>query len=340
MSVPSEHAAPADAAPTLKGRRASWSRYWQTGAIHSCAESFEGRLGEQARAFWERVFAPLHDEDRVLELGAGNGAVSRFLVETLMFSRRLEVHAVDLATLKPDWHTRLPPQLQAAVRFHSGVNIEKLPFEDSSIGCIVSQFAIEYADQEAAWSEVLRVASPFARLGMILHHRDAVPVENGVEELAHLERLLQDGGAYDQVAKLIPYASLVGSEAGRLRLQSDPDATAARDRYNSTVRQLLAVAEQSSCPDILLQATQGLAEALSLAQRQGRKAARDFLAAQHLALEDSKIRLAEIAHYALDGEQMTAVARRLVEGGFSKVDYMPLSENGHLYAWCLTAART
>ena len=37
----------------------SWSRYWASGALHSCAGSFDGNYAGSLRAFWNEVFSSL-----------------------------------------------------------------------------------------------------------------------------------------------------------------------------------------------------------------------------------------------------------------------------------------
>lgn len=320
-------------------RRQSWSRYWSSGALHSFADSFGGRLGPSTVSFWARVFRLLDPSDRVLELGCGNGALVRFLCERHLLATPAEVDAIDMAQISPEWVRRLPPAVQARVRFHSGVRMEALPFEDRSMSYVVGQYAIEYAG-EAAWNEVLRVLRPIARIGMILHHHDSLPVRAARIEAAHIHWLLGDDGPYHAARALIPYLAMASTEAGQRRLATDPQAAGLREDYNRRMAALLERARDHEFPDVLLQAGEGLNEVMATARSQGRDAARALLESQVEHIRDGLLRLEEAVEAGLDGAAMAAIAARLHQAGFADVEYRPLTESGALFGWSLYAHRS
>ena len=56
-------------------RRQAWSDYWRAGPLHSLAGSFQDNYEGPIRAFWEAALAGLTANDRVLDIGTGNGAL-------------------------------------------------------------------------------------------------------------------------------------------------------------------------------------------------------------------------------------------------------------------------
>src|SRR5690606_38242574 len=72
----------------IERRRGAWSSYWAAGALHSCigslVEDQDGGIGR----FWRACFAGLGDGDRVLDLGTGNGALPKLLLESTACSIR------------------------------------------------------------------------------------------------------------------------------------------------------------------------------------------------------------------------------------------------------------
>lgn len=321
-------------------RRDSWSRYWATGAIHSCADSFDGKLGIATQTYWNRVFRLLGSGDRVLELGSGNGALARFLCDRYLLGAPIEYEAVDLAELKPEWLERIPPAVRARVRFHPGTRIEELPFENASMSYVVGQYAIEYADWDRAWDEVFRVCRRIARIGLLMHHRDALPISRSVEEAEHCAWLLGEDSPYAIADDLIPYLAMASTELGRKRLASDEQAASLREHYNRRQAALQARAKGSQTPDLLIHAAEGLNEAFARAQQYGRDAGRELLETQRMHLRDARLRVEEARDCALDGAAMTALIRRLHEQGFEDVEYVPLHENNELFAWALYAHRS
>src|SRR5690349_17275418 len=105
-------------------RAAVWSRYWQGGAAHACPGSFDERLSGALAAFWGKVSQPLGATGHLLEIGAGNGAVTRAVLEA-SGSAAPTVDAVDLAQLRPAWIAQLAPEIARRVKFHEGTTAEK-----------------------------------------------------------------------------------------------------------------------------------------------------------------------------------------------------------------------
>ena len=150
-------------------RRIAWSQYWSAGGLHSCPGSFAGNYAGAIADFWQTALADLTPGTRVLDLATGNGALPQLLLQR--YGDEVQVDAVDAAQLAPTW---FDPSRHPGVRFHSGVMIEALSFEDASFDCVVSQYGIEYAMRPDACQQALRVLRPQGRLALVMHHTGSV----------------------------------------------------------------------------------------------------------------------------------------------------------------------
>ena len=181
-------------------RGKAWSRYWSSGRLHSCTGSYAGNYDGAIGRFWRSLAADLAPNACVLDLATGNGPLPLLLWEAR--GDALQVDAVDLAAVAPDWYRA---DRHGRIHFHSGVRMEALPFADGSFDCVVSQFGFEYAERGPALAECLRVMRPDARLALVMHHHDSVLVRVGREELAHHGRLLATDGLLAAAIAALPW---------------------------------------------------------------------------------------------------------------------------------------
>jgi SAM-dependent methyltransferase len=317
-------------------RAAVWSRYWQGGAAHACPGSVDERLGGALSAFWEGVGRGLGPSAQVLEIGAGNGAVTRLLLEA---AARPFIDAVDLARLRPGWVAGLAPGQASRVRFHEATSAEDLPFEAARFDLVAGQYAFEYMDRAAVLPELLRCGRAGSRLALVLHHRDSALVRVAAEELRHLERVAEAGGLLDTAAGLIPDLARARTAEGVRELQRDAAAEARRRHYNELQEHLEAASRASAAPDALDEAAAASAAVLQLAARDGEAPARARLQAQREAYQDAKVRLRELLACALDEAGLRELVAELSARGCRDVATGTIEEGGRLMGWTLVAAR-
>ena len=168
-------------------RRQAWSAYWAQGALHSCTGSFDARYSGAIGDFWDTFFADLAQEERVLDLATGNGALPQRLWEREGTTEGLRIDAVDLAALAPPWYR---PDVHRGITFRSGVAMEALPYPDGTFDRVTSQFGLEYARRPEALSECVRVSRPGGSLAFVLQ-----VLVGGAEFAGHLSSY-QFGFAY------------------------------------------------------------------------------------------------------------------------------------------------
>jgi SAM-dependent methyltransferase len=285
----------------LAERRASWSAYWATGALHSCVGSFEGNYSGDVATFWTGFVAGLGDEARVLDVATGNGALPALFLQVAPEGVRLQVDAVDLAQLRPAWLDGAPEGVRERVRFHPGVAAEALPFADDGFDAVASQFGLEYTDTARAVAELRRVARPGARVGLVLHHARSLIVDRAREELRHLAWLLDEARLPEAGAALCTAFAQASTPEGARRLAGDAEANALRARYNALMVEADRRVAASSCPDVIDEARQAISQGLMASRAGGRaEAGREAIAALAARLRESRLRLRELVDCALD----------------------------------------
>lgn len=318
-------------------RASAWSRYWAAGVLHSCPTSFDGNYDDAIAAFWCRSLWDLAPESRLLDIGSGNGALPKLLLDTLGDEKLPLIEAIDLSAVVPPWLNGCSPEAAARIRFSSGVAAEHLPFEDCSFTHIVSQYGFEYAAREQALAELLRMVRADACIALVLHHTQSRPVAVAAEELAHTQWLLSDGGLLDVAQLLGPYLERARSE-GPQSLHGDASAQALRARYNVLQRAASERAVRSSVPDLLNTFSPAVAQVLASVAAGGWAAAQDRLGRMRQALADNRLRLQELGTHALGAGEVRTLAAALEQAGFRcLVDRLVTS--GHLMGWTLVARR-
>ena len=300
--------------PADERRREVWARYWATGALHSCAGTYAGDYGGAIAAFWHEVFAALLPGQRVLDLATGNGALPHLL---LSCRPQADVYcdAVDLSPVAPAWVAALPLPQRERIRFHGRTRAEALPFGDGCFDLVVSQYGFEYCKHGDAAAELQRVLAPGGRLAMILHHAGSRPVALAHDELAHIDWLSQPAGLLDTAALLLEPMARAATEAGRRALAQDTAAIAAREDFNRWQRELSQRIAGASCPDVLHEVRDALAQVLAAAPRHGESDARRRLAQLLKHLDDSSLRLRELCACALDEAGIDSLAASLALPG-------------------------
>ncbi len=308
-------------------RRDAWRRYWASGALHSLAGSFPGNYQGAIRAHWAEYFAALDAGDRVLDLGSGNGALPLMILEMLPRERWPAIEAVDLAEPRPAWLGRWP---DAPVRFQGGVRMERLPHRDRSFTLLCSQFALEYAEREAAAGECARVLAERGRLVAVMHHAASLLADVAREECSHLEWLLRQSALEPALLAALPHAAgLVGS-----------GSAPARERLNQALAALARRIEQARVADLLIAAGRAALAAVDAARRAGVEAAVAGWMNFRTELDAALFRARELLGHALDEAGMALWREGLERAGLTVERLEALAEPDRgILGWALCARR-
>lgn len=325
--------------PQLSRRRDSWSRYWQSGMLHSCPGSFAGNYDGSIRAFWHHAFAPLQSGQRVLDVATGNGALPQLLLNhTQAHSAGCRIDAVDLAEIAPTWVAALDEARRSRLHLHSGVRAEALPFADDSFHLVISQYGLEYADLPQALGEVARVLSPGGRLRLLMHHHDSVSVMRAAAELPMLTVLCGTNGLISLASRLLPWVVLAATPAGREQLQNHPEALKDREHFNACqieMDRLVASADEAA--DAVHEARQQIQQIFVASQTQGAQAGLDLLMRMQDAYSEHLLRTQELIDCALDSEAIAELLHLLDALGFAQAHAVPIYYGTHLMGWTLQA---
>lgn len=318
-------------------RRASWSRYWSEGALHSCAGSFAGNYDGEIGAFWRSVFAPLGRDDRVLDIATGNAPLPQLLLDARYPDPASlpRIDAVDLAEVNPAWLAQQIPPVRERIHVQGGIAAEALPFADHSFDLIVSQYGIEYSDLPRSAAEVVRVRKPGGRIALVLHHQQSLPVQLGSAEVGHIDWLLATGNLFDRARRLLPYLARLATPAGMASVQRDPDAARARTRLNEAMRLLEQRAHTEAAPDLLLEMQAAVGQVLGAAAQIGERAARERLQFLADGLSQARLRQAELVTHALDREGVERLAASLQPASTVAVEIAELRIRDELFGWSL-----
>jgi SAM-dependent methyltransferase len=338
---PNEPVDPAGVDAPAARRTEAWSRYWASGALHSCAGSFEGNYAGALADFWQRVFAKLEGRPgRVIDLCCGNAPLSRLLVESPVFAGGgIRIDAVDAARIAPRWVEAMPADDRARLQVHGGVDAAALPFADATFDLCMSQYGIEYAGA-AAFDEAARVLVPGGMFAGVLHHAQSLPARIARVELSHLDWLEQEAGLLPAASGLAGYMALAGTAQGAARLRGDPAATAARERFNQSMRRVGARIGQAQWPDVLQETRDAVMAALATARQAGAEAGAEAVREVGRWLEETRLRQRELAEVALDDAQLQALLAR-IPGEQKDVELLHFAEGGEIAGWSViaTAAR-
>lgn len=301
-----------DSSAESGARRAAWSRYWASGALHSCP-GYGERYGGPIAQFWREVFAALPGRARVLDVATGNGVLPRMLLE----QRRepdIACEAVDIAEVRLPWLDAMAPRDRPRVRLHPGVDAARLPFADASFDLVASQYGLEYTDLGRTVPEVLRVVAPGGGVALILHHAQGRPATLAAVEIEHGQWLTRPDGWFDAAAALVEFMARAGTAEGRERLRTDPAANAARDFFNARQNELNGRAREADGADVLFEVRDAAARAFEAAASQGAAAGRASLATLKAEVLAGMERLGDLRDHALDEAAARSLAHELANG--------------------------
>jgi SAM-dependent methyltransferase len=157
-------------------------------AIHELAEHFTvvqlagphlggvAALEDRARApTYRAMFRTLVDtmrptaENPILDIGCGSGALDRWLARHLGPAARID--AIDVNRFLLREAQALACEFGEQIRFQLGSALA-LPFPDQTFDCIFSVTMLEECDADRALAEMVRVARPGARIGVVVRAVD------------------------------------------------------------------------------------------------------------------------------------------------------------------------
>lgn len=293
---------------------APWTRLWKAGVLHSCAEGISGNYDGAIGDFWRARFSTLQDAARVVDIGTGNGPLA-VLCRSFGLERglRFEIHGVDAADITPA--EDVPDCDFSGITFHPKTLAGSLPFADSSVDLLVSQYGFEYAPREAALAEACRVIGRRGRIALIVHSTDSLVYQVSGQQLDAARFALDESPIWDDTAALIGVLASAPTAAQRERLGLDPRAESVRNAFNASASWLLATARSRGNPQFLLSTIRHVQNVLVALDRSGAAEAKALLDAAFQSLTDERWRLQQMRRAALDPEALAELGRAFGSAG-------------------------
>lgn len=318
-----------------EARRSVWTRHWASGAAHSCIGTYGDVYDGEIAAFWNRVLKPVKSGQRILDIATGSGALPR-LILSMRPDADVQIDAVDLANIRPEWIARLPASQRARVRFHGGQAAEQLPFDDAQFGLVISQYGLEYSQLDRSVPEMLRVLAPGGRVALLIHHSDSRPVRLAAIEIGHIDWLNSAAGLLSATEAMLEPMARATTPQGRASLTVDANAESMRERFNAAQDALRARAVKRDGADVLFEAQDAVAGVLGIAVRQGATEACSHLATIMSTMADARLRLQELRSHATTPAMLESLCEQLCSAG-GTVLHGEVREQGHLMGWFVTA---
>lgn len=328
--------------PPAASSHEAWRRLWATGVTDTFGDNPQPGAGPAARPplaehwlGWLARHVP--QGARVLDLGTGNGALPRWLLQACP-TLPLHCDGVDVVPVHPAWVANLPAAQRAQLQFHAGVSAAQLPFESGRYDLVLSQYGLEYAGWPHALPEALRMLAPGGRLALALHHAASRPARLAHEEIRHAQWLLQSGWL-DAATQMAQALSLLGSESGRQALAREPRWAAVRQQFDRWQQDLRELGDDSVCPDLLYDAQHWCTQAFRVSAEQGAGAGQAAMVRLSQQVQDTQARLQDLLAHVLDEAQFQTVCQQVAEAGLTVHEARSLHDGGHLMGWWLSAQR-
>ena len=142
-----------------------WSDYWAQGYLTSFGQDIKSNYTGKLKSCWLNFSEKLNSNDKVLDIGTGNGALIQLIQESS--SVKFNFVGVDKAVVKEK-----VVGIESSIIL-SNVSAEHLPFETEEFDAIVTQFAIEYSELVRSIPELFRVLKQGGLYQVVCHEIDS-----------------------------------------------------------------------------------------------------------------------------------------------------------------------
>lgn len=211
----------------------AWSNYWSKGflttfdKIEKC--SYEGDI----KQYWENAFSLLKKEGKLIDLGAGNGALLKIAKEFFLRKQvNIEMIAVDYAEISNSEFYKVNSDIEIL----SNTLIENTGICSSGADFCISQFGFEYASRELAVNELGRILKPGGYFCAILHHNKSITSVQSRSAIEQIQ-LCQRSELVETVEKLLKF--LYKANQSTTALANDKEASTLRSYFNSMASRLI-----------------------------------------------------------------------------------------------------
>ena len=298
----------------------SWSNYWVSGKPSTFGGIDDLAANPALSQLWLRALTDRLGSS-ILEVGCGNGALTRFL-PSILKERHPDatISAIDIARLSD----ALSPS--HGVTFYPETGMEELPFDDDSFDAVVSQFGFEYAEFAPALRELARVSKVGASVTFIAHHRSSWLCRDSFD-------ILRQVLAIEESAILVTLDALVNQLALLHSANRDPTKDLKAEKYreilNVTAKELQEDARKLGAdPSYTLRFLDAVFKVFDDKSRRGLNHLQ-YLAEISESMFAYKERLESQKRAAPDDDEWEVKSREFVAHGFRIDRFEPAVINGY-----------
>lgn len=176
-----------------------WTQYWQQGNLTSFGDDLSNNYRGEIKEIWQSFFKSIKDEDKILDVGTGNGALIALAFQ-LNGDCKSSFVGIDYAQLNIQEAILLDNE---QVNFYSEINAESLPFSNDEFNAVVAQFSLEYTKIKDSLVEISRVLKKSGRFQFICHCANSLIVKPNLAILKVSINIKKKAGLLDTAKELV-----------------------------------------------------------------------------------------------------------------------------------------
>ncbi len=324
----------------MSNRKQNWSNYWKQGLIDSCSGTIKSSDSEILK-YWMNVAATIQQNDTVVDLCTGAGAVIRELLQVQATEKTSGVKyiGVELSSYSGQKENFLKAFPSQNIELLNDTATNNIPLENHSVNKLVSQFGIEYALDSSFYREVARLLKPKGTFHAVLHHSDSILFRVAEEEVKHYKFIDKKVNLFQILKAVVPYFALLKNPANKAKLNNDPKAVKARDELNVALSEIKLIASKSNHPDLLHDILNSATSSLNIARTENKKVALQFLEQLHQQFKDSYYRSLELCDAALSKSEVETMVDEFSAVFENSHDINELTSNNEVVGWSLSLKR-
>lgn len=286
----------------------NWSQYWQNESAKG--EVFVNKDGDKHQGlseFWRDKLDILSEHSKLIDLACGAGSIFADLNNASNF----KLFAADYSQSALEQLQKRMPEVTTNV-----CSADNLPYSENEFDCVVSQFGIEYAGQDA-FIEAVRVLKPGGTLVVLCHVEDGfIDSKNKLElEGAQLVQDLE----FISIAKKVIEAFFGGEET---------TIKQAMDEFVA-VEPVLAKKVATSTNGVHVHLYHGFKQLFMKRQAYTKQDIVKWLEAMEGEVSTAILRLSDMRNAAFNEKQMLEVSERVTQQFGGRPEFRPFMLSGH-----------